>query len=112
MGALVTDLLRFATTDDALCLESLLLLCNHHPLCSLAVQDTQSTLYYAVLSRHTYECMPYVYTPVVGEACQKFSQIYRHTPQVIDFLPMNFSLVSPSMGFVQDFGSSNLVPWH
>lgn len=45
-------------------------------------QDVHSTLYYAVLSRHTYECMPFVYTPVVGEACQKFSQIYRHTPQV------------------------------
>ena len=44
-------------------------------------QDVNSTLYYAVLSRHTYECMPFVYTPVVGEACQKFSQIYRHTPQ-------------------------------
>ncbi len=49
-------------------------LCDHQ-------QDVNSTLYYAVLSRHTYECMPFVYTPVVGEACQKFSQIYRHTPQ-------------------------------
>lgn len=46
-----------------------------------SLQDVHSTLYYAVLSRHTYECMPFVYTPVVGEACQKFSQIYRHTPQ-------------------------------
>nr|AIT70132.1 malic enzyme [Colpomenia sinuosa] len=46
-----------------------------------SLQDVNSTLYYAVLSRHTYECMPFVYTPVVGEACQKFSQIYRHTPQ-------------------------------
>lgn len=44
-------------------------------------QDVNSTLYFALLSRHTYECMPFVYTPVVGEACQKFSQIYRHTPQ-------------------------------
>nr|AIT70122.1 malic enzyme [Desmarestia viridis] len=46
-----------------------------------SLQDVHSTLYYAVLSRHTHECMPFVYTPVVGEACQKFSQIYRHTPQ-------------------------------
>nr|AIT70121.1 malic enzyme [Sargassum integerrimum] len=46
-----------------------------------SLQDVHSTLYYAVLSRHTYEVMPFVYTPVVGEACQKFSQIYRHTPQ-------------------------------
>nr|AIT70131.1 malic enzyme [Dictyopteris undulata] len=46
-----------------------------------SLQDAHSTLYYAVLSRHTSECMPFVYTPVVGEACQKFSQIYRHTPQ-------------------------------
>ncbi|CAM9994512.1 unnamed protein product [Ectocarpus sp. 6 AP-2014] len=46
-----------------------------------SLQDVNATLYYAVLSRHTYECMPFVYTPVVGEACQKFSQIYRHTPQ-------------------------------
>nr|AIT70115.1 malic enzyme [Ishige okamurae] len=46
-----------------------------------SLQDTHSTLYYAVLSGHTHETMPFVYTPVVGEACQKFSQIYRHTPQ-------------------------------
>lgn len=48
---------------------------------SVRYQDVNSTLYFAVLCRHTYECMPFVYTPVVGEACQKFSRIYRHTPQ-------------------------------
>ncbi|CAM9490267.1 unnamed protein product, partial [Discosporangium mesarthrocarpum] len=46
-----------------------------------SLQDVHATLYYAVLSRHTYECMPLVYTPTVGEACQRFSHIYRHTPQ-------------------------------
>lgn len=51
------------------------------PISSGRRQDVNSTLYFALLSRHTYECMPFVYTPVVGEACQKFSQIYRHTPQ-------------------------------
>jgi len=45
------------------------------------LQDTNETLYYALLLKHTYETMPLVYTPVVGQACIEFSDIYRQNPR-------------------------------
>ncbi|EDY85054.1 Malic enzyme, NAD binding domain protein [Verrucomicrobiia bacterium DG1235] len=41
------------------------------------IQDTNETLYYSLLARYLEEMLPLIYTPTVGEACQRFSQIYR-----------------------------------
>ena len=41
------------------------------------LQDENETLFYALMLEHITEMMPIVYTPIVGQACQEFSQIYR-----------------------------------
>ncbi len=41
------------------------------------IQDTNETLFFKLLQRHIEEMMPIIYTPTVGDACEKFSDIYR-----------------------------------
>ncbi|PQJ54685.1 NAD-dependent malic enzyme [Psychrosphaera saromensis] len=41
------------------------------------IQDSNETLFFKLLNRHIEEMMPIIYTPTVGEACERFSDIYR-----------------------------------
>lgn len=42
-----------------------------------AIQDNNETLFYRLVQQHIEEMMPIIYTPTVGEACERFSDIYR-----------------------------------
>ena len=41
------------------------------------LQDNCETLFYSMIERYTEELLPIVYTPAVGEGCQRFSEIWR-----------------------------------
>jgi len=41
------------------------------------LQDSDETLFYSLIAHHVEELLPIVYTPAVGEGCQRFSEIWR-----------------------------------
>jgi len=44
-----------------------------------SLQDRNEVLFYSLVVDHLPEMLPMIYTPVVGTACQQFSEIYRHS---------------------------------
>jgi malate dehydrogenase (oxaloacetate-decarboxylating) len=76
-----------------------------------ALHDRNEVLFYRLLYEHIDEMMPIVYTPVVGEACQKFSHIYRRGRGVyiayeqkdyIEDILVNSGVMDPSVIVVTD----------
>ena len=41
------------------------------------LQDNNETVFYSMIEHYTEELLPIVYTPAVGEGCQRFSEIWR-----------------------------------
>ncbi len=75
------------------------------------LHDRNEILFYRLVHEHIDEMMPIVYTPVVGEACQKFSHIYRKPRGVyisceqqdhIEKILINSGIKNPSVIVVTD----------
>jgi len=57
-----------------------------------ALQDTNEVLLYRLLLDHIEEMTPMIYTPVVGQACQQFSHIYRRPRGLFVSYPLRESI--------------------
>src|ERR1700758_3168544 len=57
-----------------------------------ALQDTNEVLFYRLLLDHIEELTPMVYTPVVAQACEQFSHIYRRPRGLFISYPLRDSI--------------------
>ncbi len=72
------------------------------------IQDTNETLFYRLVQNHLEEMMPVIYTPTVGAACERFSEIYRRARGVFISYPACGG-ISPAytLPVVLDVGTNN-----
>ena len=63
------------------------------------LQDTNETLFYALVAANLEKAMPLVYTPTVGEGCQRFSTIWRR--------PRGLFLSYPNKGRIREMLASS-----
>lgn len=66
------------------------------------LQDDNEVLFYALLVRHLTEMMPIIYTPVVGDACKRFSEIYDH--------PRGLIISYPERDQIDDILENTILP--
>lgn len=52
------------------------------------LQDTNETLFYALVERYLKEMLPLIYTPTVGRGCQEFSHYFQHPRGLFVSYPM------------------------
>jgi hypothetical protein len=57
-----------------------------------ALQDTNEVLFYRLLLDHIEEMTPMVYTPVVAQACEQFSHVYRRPRGLFVSYPLRESI--------------------
>src|SRR6516164_1986539 len=60
-----------------------------------ALQDTNEVLFYRLVLDHIEEMTPIVYTPVVAQACEQFSHIYRRPRGLFLSYPLRDSIPAP-----------------
>ncbi|ETN72958.1 hypothetical protein NECAME_18591, partial [Necator americanus] len=71
-----------------------------------SLQDRNEKLFYRVLCDNIKELMPIVYTPTVGQACQKFGFIYRNPKGL--YVTINDNSISKIYQILANWPSTNV----